>query len=57
MKVVAGKEILTSKNLILLIRTKRMSSEELFHQEGLSQPGIKISSLDIVFLAIILVIK
>jgi hypothetical protein len=45
------------QNLILLTRTTRMSSEELFHQEGLSQPGIKISSLATIFLAIILVIK
>jgi hypothetical protein len=57
MKEAIGKEIMTKKNLILLTRTTRMSLEELFHQEGLSQPNIKISSLDTIFLAIILVIK
>jgi hypothetical protein len=57
MKATTGKEMMTNKNLILLTRTTRMSSEELFHQEGLSQPGTKISFLAIVFLAIILVIK
>jgi hypothetical protein len=57
MKETTGKEMMTNKNLILLTRTTRMSSEELFHQEGLSQPGTKISFLAIVFLAIILVIK
>jgi hypothetical protein len=57
MKETTGKETMTSKNLILLTRTTRMSSKELFHHEGLSQPGTKISFLAIVFLAIILVIK
>jgi hypothetical protein len=57
MKVATGKEMMTNKNLIILTRTTRMSSEELFHQEGLSQPDTKIYFLSIVFLAIILVIK
>jgi hypothetical protein len=57
MKTTIVKEIMISRNLILLTRKKRMSSKELFHQEGLSQPDIKIPSLAIVFLVIILVIK
>jgi hypothetical protein len=57
MKETIGKEMMTNRNLILLTRTTRMSLEELFHQEGLSQPGTKISFLAIIFLAIILVIK
>jgi hypothetical protein len=56
-KETSGKEIITSISLILLTRKTRMSSEELFHQEGLSQPDTKIYFLAIVFLAIILVIK
>jgi hypothetical protein len=54
MKETTGKEMMTSRNLILLTR---MSSEELFYQEDLSQPSTKIFFLAIVFLAIILVIK
>jgi hypothetical protein len=57
MKTIAGKEMMTKRNPIILTRTTRMSSKELFHQEGLSQLGTKISFLAIVFLAIILVIK
>jgi hypothetical protein len=57
MKEVARKEMMTRKNLILLTRTIRMILEEFFHQEGFSQLGTKISFLDIIFLAIILVIK
>jgi hypothetical protein len=54
MKVVARKEIMTNKNMILLTI---MSLEESFHQEYLSQHDTKISLLVVVFLAIILVIK
>jgi hypothetical protein len=54
MKLAVGREMMTRKNLILLTR---MSLEESFHQEDLSQPGIKISFLAIFFLAIILVIN
>jgi hypothetical protein len=57
MKDETGKEMIIDKNLILLTRTIRMSSEEMFHREGLSQTDIKISSLDTVFLEIILFIK
>jgi hypothetical protein len=57
MKDTIGKETMTNINLILLTRTTRMSSEELFHHESLSQPNTKIYFLAIVFLAIILVIK
>jgi hypothetical protein len=57
MKAAMGKEIMTSRNLILLIRTTRMSSRELFHHKDLSQNGTKISLLAIVFIKIILVIK
>jgi hypothetical protein len=51
-----GKEMMTLRNLILLIRI-RMSSEESSHQEGLSQPSTKIFFLAIVFHAIIFLIK
>jgi hypothetical protein len=56
-KETTRKEKMTNKNPILLKRTTRMSSKELFHQEGLSQPSTKISFLPTVFLAITLVIK
>jgi hypothetical protein len=36
-KVAIGKEMTTNKNLIIFTRTPKMSLEELFHQEGLSQ--------------------
>jgi hypothetical protein len=49
MKEAAGKEMMSNKNLILLTRTTRMSSEELFHQEGLSQPSTKIYILSYCF--------
>jgi hypothetical protein len=54
MKASTEKEMMTNINLIL---PTRMSSEELFHQEDLSQTGTKIAFLVIVFLAINLVIK
>jgi hypothetical protein len=57
MKAIVGKEMMTNRNPILLTRTTRMISEELFHQEGLSKPRTKISLLAIVFLAKILIIK
>jgi hypothetical protein len=56
-KETKGKEMMANINLILLTRTTRISPYELFHHENLSQTGAKISFLDIVFLAIILVIK
>ena len=56
-KAIVGKEMMTSRFLILLTRTTRMSPKELFHQEGLSPTGTKISFLATLFLAIILVIK
>jgi hypothetical protein len=46
--------MMTNINLNLLTSTTRMSLEDLFHQEGLSQLDKKISFLVIVFLAIIL---
>jgi hypothetical protein len=57
MKASTRKEMMTIINLILLTRTTRMSSKELFHQEGVSQLDKKIYLLSIFFLAIILAIK
>jgi hypothetical protein len=57
MKEATRKEMMINRNLTLFTKTTRMSLEELFHQEGISQPDVKISSLDIICLAIILVIK
>jgi hypothetical protein len=54
MKATSGKEMMTSRNLIV---PTRMSSEELFHQEDLLQTDTKISFLAIVFLAINVFIK
>jgi hypothetical protein len=56
-KATVGKEMMNNKNMILLTRTPRMSSEELFHQGDVPQPDTKIYFLAIIFLAIILVIK
>jgi hypothetical protein len=49
MKAKTRKVMMTNKNMILLTRITRMSSKELFHQEGLSQIGTKISFL-VIFL-------
>jgi hypothetical protein len=57
MKETIGKEMMIHINLIILTRTTIMSLEYFFHQEGLSQLGIKISSLDTIFLAIIFFIN
>jgi hypothetical protein len=56
MNATVVKEMMTNINLILLMRIKKMSLKEMFHQEDLSQFGTKISFLASAFLAIILVI-
>lgn len=55
MKETLGKEIRTSRGLNFLTRETKISLEELFHQEGFSQQGTKISSLVIILLVIIMV--